>query len=178
MSAEADEFIRAVMADMMDQQAAVPLCMSDELCLSIDLGTGGPKIGLVSLDGEVLDYELHSVETTYTTDGGATQDPTLWWTLICDSTRRLMARPGRHEGTRAGRRGHRPVRLDGAGRRQRRADRTMSDVARHAGTRVRTSRHRWTDSRATTRERCSPSFESPAADHLRRAPIQSARCST
>jgi xylulokinase len=66
--------------------------MSDELCLSIDLGTGGPKIGLVSLDGEVLDYELHSVETTYSADGGATQDATLWWTLICDSTRRLMAR--------------------------------------------------------------------------------------
>ena len=76
MSAEADEFIRAVMADMMDQQAADSPCMSDELCLSIDLGTGGPKIGLVSLDGEVLDYELHSVETTYTPDGGATQDPT------------------------------------------------------------------------------------------------------
>jgi xylulokinase len=68
--------------------------MSDELCLSIDLGTGGPKIGLVSLDGEVLEYELHSVETTFTPNGGATQDPTLWWTLICDSTRRLMARPG------------------------------------------------------------------------------------
>ena len=48
--------------------------MSDELCLSIDLGTGGPKVGLVSLDGEVLDHELHSVETTYTSDGGATQD--------------------------------------------------------------------------------------------------------
>lgn len=67
--------------------------MSDELCLSIDLGTGGPKIGLVSLDGEVLDYELHSVETTYTSDGGATQDPNLWWTLIGDATRRFMSRP-------------------------------------------------------------------------------------
>jgi xylulokinase len=68
--------------------------MSDDLCLSIDLGTGGPKIGLVSLDGEVIDYELHSVETTYSPDGGATQDPTLWWSLIGDATRRLMARPG------------------------------------------------------------------------------------
>ncbi len=68
--------------------------MSDELCLSIDLGTGGPKIGLVSLDGEVLDYELHSVATTYTVDGGATQDPNLWWTLICDATRRLVSRTG------------------------------------------------------------------------------------
>jgi xylulokinase len=67
--------------------------MSDELCLSIDLGTGGPKIGLVDLDGEVLAVEIHSVETTYTEDGGATQDPQLWWTLICDATRRLMMRP-------------------------------------------------------------------------------------
>ena len=66
--------------------------MSDELCLSIDLGTGGPKIGLVSLDGEVLAYELHAVETTYTSEGGATQDPALWWTLIGDTTRRLMSR--------------------------------------------------------------------------------------
>jgi len=68
--------------------------MSDELCLSIDLGTGGPKVGLVSLDGEVLDHELHSVDTTYTSDGGATQDPELWWTLICESTRRLLGRTG------------------------------------------------------------------------------------
>jgi xylulokinase len=67
--------------------------MSDELCLSIDLGTGGPKIGLVSLDGEVLDYEVHHVATTYTSNGGATQDPEEWWTLISDSTRRLMHRP-------------------------------------------------------------------------------------
>jgi xylulokinase len=66
--------------------------MTDELCLSIDLGTGGPKIGLVSLDGEVLECELHPVATTYTSDGGATQDPTLWWTLISDATRRLMKR--------------------------------------------------------------------------------------
>ncbi len=66
--------------------------MSDELCLSIDLGTGGPKIGLVTLDGDVLDYELHAVETTFTGDGGATQDPTLWWTLVTESTRRLMGR--------------------------------------------------------------------------------------
>jgi xylulokinase len=66
--------------------------MSEELCLSIDLGTGGPKIGLVSLDGEVLDYEVHSVATTYSADGGATQDPVQWWTLISETTRRLMAR--------------------------------------------------------------------------------------
>lgn len=65
-----------------------------ELCLSIDLGTGGPKIGLVSLDGEVLDYELHRVETTFTADGGAEQDASEWWSLVCAATKRLMACPG------------------------------------------------------------------------------------
>ena len=25
---------------------------SEELCLSVDLGTGGPKVGIVTLDGE------------------------------------------------------------------------------------------------------------------------------
>jgi xylulokinase len=66
---------------------------AEELCLSIDLGTGGPKIGLVSLDGEVLDYELHPVTTTYGAGGAATQDPVEWWDIISAATMRLMARP-------------------------------------------------------------------------------------
>jgi xylulokinase len=66
---------------------------AEELCLSIDLGTGGPKIGLVSLDGDVLDYELHPVATTYGPGGAATQDPNEWWNIICAATTRLMARP-------------------------------------------------------------------------------------
>jgi xylulokinase len=65
----------------------------EELCLSIDLGTGGPKIGLVSLDGDILDHELHPVVTHFTAGGGATQDPREWWTLICDASRRLLSRP-------------------------------------------------------------------------------------
>jgi xylulokinase len=67
---------------------------AEELCLSIDLGTGGPKIGLVSLDGDVLDYELHPVTTTYGAGGAATQDPNEWWALISAATTRLMATPG------------------------------------------------------------------------------------
>jgi xylulokinase len=65
---------------------------AEELCLSIDLGTGGPKIGLVSLDGDVLDYELHPVMTTYGAGGAATQDPVEWWNIITAATTRLMAR--------------------------------------------------------------------------------------
>jgi xylulokinase len=66
---------------------------ADDLCLSIDLGTGGPKVGLVTLDGDVLAYELHAVETRFARDGAATQDPDEWWSLIVQSTKRLMGRP-------------------------------------------------------------------------------------
>ena len=65
----------------------------DDLCLSIDLGTGGPKIGLISLEGDILAYELHHVTTHFTKNGEATQDPREWWNLICDASRRLLGRP-------------------------------------------------------------------------------------
>jgi xylulokinase len=61
-----------------------------ELCLAVDLGTGGPKIGLVSLEGEVLAHEVHSVATHYGDDGAATQDAEEWWTLITAATKRLL----------------------------------------------------------------------------------------
>jgi xylulokinase len=67
--------------------------MSDEidLCLSIDLGTGGPKVGLVTLDGDVIAHEVHHVTTHFSDDGAATQDADEWWTLIRDATTRLVA---------------------------------------------------------------------------------------
>lgn len=63
------------------------------LCLSIDLGTGGPKIGLVTLDGELIAHEVHRVTTHFGDDGSATQDANEWWELICDSASRLLADP-------------------------------------------------------------------------------------
>jgi xylulokinase len=62
-----------------------------ELCLSIDLGSGGPKIALVTLAGEVLCHEVHHVETSFGDDGAATQDAEEWWTIIAASSRRLIA---------------------------------------------------------------------------------------
>ncbi len=66
----------------------------DELALTVDLGTGGPKVGLCTLDGVMLDHEVHSVVTNFADDGAATQDAEEWWRLIGDSTRRLVARGG------------------------------------------------------------------------------------
>lgn len=68
--------------------------VDSELCLSVDLGTGGPKVGLVTFDGEVVAHEVHHVTTHHSDDGGATQDADEWWTMITDSTKRLLASSG------------------------------------------------------------------------------------
>jgi xylulokinase len=58
--------------------------------LAIDLGTGGPKTGAVSLQGELLGQNLASVKTRYLQDGGAVQDTSEWWTRIGDGVRSLI----------------------------------------------------------------------------------------
>lgn len=63
----------------------------DRFVLAIDLGTGGPKIGLVSLTGRVAWSDHCPVETRWLPGGGAVQDATVWWDLIADATRRAMA---------------------------------------------------------------------------------------
>lgn len=65
----------------------------DELCLSIDLGTGGPKVGLVTFAGQVISHEVHAVPTIFVEDGSAVQDAQLWWTLIMEAARRLLGDP-------------------------------------------------------------------------------------
>jgi xylulokinase len=61
-----------------------------DLALCVDLGTGGPKVALVTLDGEVIAHEVHHVETHFGDDGEATQDADEWWTLIVQSSQRLL----------------------------------------------------------------------------------------
>jgi xylulokinase len=62
----------------------------EPLCLAIDLGTGGLKVGLVSLDGRLVAKELHAVATTTGDRGAATQDAAQWWATICGAARRLL----------------------------------------------------------------------------------------
>ena len=65
--------------------------MAGDVCLAVDLGTGGPKVGLVGFDGVVAAQELHTVTTHFGTDGSATQDAREWWELIRESAKRLLA---------------------------------------------------------------------------------------
>jgi xylulokinase len=64
---------------------------TDAICLAVDLGTGGPKVGFVRLNGEILWHDHQLVETRWLPGGGATQDAGAWWELICDAVRRGLA---------------------------------------------------------------------------------------
>lgn len=66
--------------------------MSSDLVLCVDLGTGGPKVGLVTEAGEIVAVERHGVETRVSPDGAATQDAAQWWDLVTGSARRMIAR--------------------------------------------------------------------------------------
>lgn len=63
----------------------------DDLILAIDLGTSGPKVALVTPQGEVLDCRVEATDVTILPGGGAEQDPDAWWTAIRAATAALLA---------------------------------------------------------------------------------------
>jgi xylulokinase len=60
--------------------------------LAVDLGTGGPKVALVSTDGDVVGHEYETNELILLPGGGAEQDPDDWWNAIATGAQRLLAR--------------------------------------------------------------------------------------
>ncbi len=50
--------------------------------LAIDLGTSGPKVGIVSPQGKVLAHAFEEVELFIPSKGAAEQDPSQWWDKI------------------------------------------------------------------------------------------------
>ncbi len=60
--------------------------------LAVDLGTGGPKVALVSTDGDVIGHEYERNDLILLPDGGVEQDPDQWWSTIVTATHRLLAR--------------------------------------------------------------------------------------
>lgn len=66
--------------------------MSDTPCiLAIDLGTSGPKVGLVTPQGHVIAVTRAETPLQFVGTHGVEQDPADWWTAIVDATRRLLA---------------------------------------------------------------------------------------
>jgi len=60
--------------------------------LAFDLGTGGPKVALVSSDGEVVGHEVEQTGLILLPGGGAEQDPADWWRAISTGAKKLLAR--------------------------------------------------------------------------------------
>ena len=94
MTDEADEFIRAVMADMMDSQLTVlpeeltrplptatrPADRDERFVLAVDLGTGGPKVGLVSLTGrDRVERPLPGRDPPAARAAARCRTPSEWW---------------------------------------------------------------------------------------------------
>lgn len=64
---------------------------AERFALTVDLGTGGPKVGLVSLEGKIAWKDHLAVKTRYPGGGAAVQDAEEWWQIIVDATRRALA---------------------------------------------------------------------------------------
>lgn len=64
----------------------------DDAVLAVDLGTGGPKVALVRLTGEVVDHEHRRVDLRMLPDGGAVEDPSQWWDAVLAAAGALAER--------------------------------------------------------------------------------------
>ena len=62
--------------------------------LVIDLGTGGPKVGLVDQRGRVAACASAPVQLFFLPGGGAEHDPAEWWSAIMSCTRRVLQESG------------------------------------------------------------------------------------
>jgi xylulokinase len=59
--------------------------------VAVDLGTGGPKVALLSADGRIVAHAFEPVGVSLTDDGGAEQSPHEWWTAVVSAARRALA---------------------------------------------------------------------------------------
>ena len=76
---------------MSDPLPATTADRAERFVLAIDLGTGGPKVGLVSLTGRVAWSNHFPVETHFLPGGGAVQDAVEWWEIVQDAARQAIA---------------------------------------------------------------------------------------
>jgi xylulokinase len=63
---------------------------AEKYVLAIDLGTSGSKTALVSVTGEVVDFEYQEVPLLLFPNGGAEQRPQDWWQAIMSTSKRLI----------------------------------------------------------------------------------------
>ena len=60
--------------------------------LAVDLGTSGVKVALITVQGQVLGWEVQPLTLQITADGGAEQSPEEWWQAFISAAQRLLGR--------------------------------------------------------------------------------------
>jgi len=65
---------------------------SNKYILAIDLGTSGPKVALISTQGEIVESEFEATHLILLPEGGAEQSPQEWWEAIDRATTRLLVK--------------------------------------------------------------------------------------
>jgi xylulokinase len=66
----------------------------DTFVLAVDLGTGGPKVAVISASGHIAAHAFEKVGIALGDDGGAEQSPQEWWQAIVGAARRALAESG------------------------------------------------------------------------------------
>ncbi|HXY32683.1 MAG TPA: FGGY-family carbohydrate kinase [Planctomycetaceae bacterium] len=61
--------------------------------LAVDLGSGGPKVAVVTERGEILSHARRSVSTLFVDDGGAEQNPHEWWRAVDQAVATALSHP-------------------------------------------------------------------------------------
>ncbi|MHB8330506.1 MAG: xylulokinase, partial [Acidimicrobiales bacterium] len=74
----------------------------DAYVLAVDLGTGGPKVALVTAGGRVAAHAQQRSHVRLLPGGGAEQDPLEWWEAIVTATHSVLASSGVDPGRVAG----------------------------------------------------------------------------
>ena len=65
--------------------------MTEPWILAIDLGNGGPKVGVIDLDNTLRAVSFRPVSVHIGRDGAATQDAAEWWVELLEAARQAVA---------------------------------------------------------------------------------------
>ena len=67
-----------------------PPSPGEEYVVAVDLGTGGPKVAVVSSTGRIVSHATRPVALYLLDGGGAEQDPEEWWSAICAAAHQAL----------------------------------------------------------------------------------------
>ena len=65
---------------------------NEPVILAVDLGTSSMKVALISISGQVIDWDSQPIDLILTPDGGAEQSPVEWWQAFLKVSQRLIKR--------------------------------------------------------------------------------------